>query len=92
MVTSRPVTPPVCKTVYLTDAIPGIKKLTREYGGDPIDARGAFDKALLLDTGTKDEISRTCFEAAQGVAEKKGDAASAVLISAYLEVLRKPRR
>jgi len=51
-------------------------------GGDPIDARAAFDKALLLDTGTKSEISKTYFEAAQGVADKKGDVA---LISVYLQ-------
>lgn len=53
--------------------------------GDPIDARGAFDKALLLDTGTKSQISKTYFEAAQGVADKKGDEASVALISAYLQ-------
>jgi len=51
-------------------------------GGDPLDARVAFDKALLLDTGTKSEISKTYFEAAQGVTDKKGDVA---LISAYLQ-------
>jgi tetratricopeptide (TPR) repeat protein len=54
-------------------------------GGDLVDARAAFDKALLLDTGTKSEISRTYFEAAQGLAEKKGDQGSVVLISAYLQ-------
>jgi len=51
-------------------------------GADPIDARAAFDKALLLDTSTKSEISKTYFEAAQGIADKKGDVA---LISAYLQ-------
>jgi Tfp pilus assembly protein PilF len=54
-------------------------------GGDPMDARAAFDKALLLDTSTKSEISKTYFEAAQGVAEKNGDEASVALISAYLQ-------
>ena len=54
-------------------------------GGDPMDARAAFDKALLLDTSTKSEISKTYFEAAQGIAEKKGDEASVALISAYLQ-------
>ncbi|MGO9240081.1 MAG: tetratricopeptide repeat protein [Bryobacteraceae bacterium] len=53
-------------------------------GGDPMDARAAFDKALLLDAGTKSEISRTYFEAAQGIEEKKGNEAPA-LISAYLQ-------
>ncbi len=42
-------------------------------GGDPIDARAAFDKALLLDTSTKSEIAKTYFEAAQGIADRKGD-------------------
>jgi len=54
-------------------------------GGDPIDARAALDKALLLDTGTKTEISRTYFEAAQGLAERKGDEGSVALVSAYLQ-------
>ncbi len=54
-------------------------------GGDPIDARAEFDKALLLDTSTKSEISRSYFEAAQGVAEKKGDQASLALTSPYLQ-------
>jgi hypothetical protein len=53
--------------------------------GNPTDARAAFDKALLLDAGTKSQISKTYFEAAQGIAEKRGDEASAVLISAYLQ-------
>lgn len=50
--------------------------------GDPVDARAAFDKALLLDTGTKSEISKTYFEAAQGLTEKNGDLA---LVGAYLQ-------
>ncbi len=50
--------------------------------GDPIDARGAFDKALLLDTGTKSEISKTYFEAGQGIAERKGDLS---LVAMYLQ-------
>jgi tetratricopeptide (TPR) repeat protein len=54
-------------------------------GGDPHDAGAAFDKALLLDTGTKKEISKTYFEAAQGIVEKKGDETSAAFISAYLQ-------
>jgi tetratricopeptide (TPR) repeat protein len=54
-------------------------------GGDPTDAHAAFDKALLLDTGNKSEISKTYLEAAQGVAEKNGDEPSAALISAYLQ-------
>ena len=54
-------------------------------GGDPISARAAFDKALLLDTGMKSEISKTYFEAAQGLAEKKGNEAPGPIISAYLE-------
>ena len=54
-------------------------------GGDPINARSAFDKALLLDASTKSEISRTYFEAAQGLAEKKGDVITGALISAYLQ-------
>lgn len=54
-------------------------------GGDPMDAHGAFDKALLLDTGTKSEISKTYFQAAQGIAEKNGDQASVGLISPYLQ-------
>jgi tetratricopeptide (TPR) repeat protein len=54
-------------------------------GGDPIDAKASFDKALLLDTNTKSEISKTYFEAAQGVAEKQGDQASSALVSAYLQ-------
>ena len=54
-------------------------------GGDPLSARAAFDKALLLDTGTKSEISKTYFEAAQGLAEKRGTEAPGPIISAYLE-------
>jgi tetratricopeptide (TPR) repeat protein len=53
-------------------------------GGDLIDARAAFDKALLLDSSTKTEISKTYFEAAQGTVESKGDGASA-LVSTYLQ-------
>jgi tetratricopeptide (TPR) repeat protein len=53
-------------------------------GGDPLDARAAFDKALLLDSSTKTEISKTYFEAAQGVVENKGDGASG-LVSTYLQ-------
>lgn len=53
--------------------------------GDVPDARSSFDKALLLDASTKSEISRTYFEAAQGIADKNGDAASASLISTYLQ-------
>src|ERR1022692_568543 len=54
-------------------------------GGDPISARASFDKALLLDTSTKSEISKTYFEAAQGLAEKKGTEAPGEIISAYLQ-------
>jgi tetratricopeptide (TPR) repeat protein len=53
--------------------------------GDVPNARSSFDKALLLDSGTKSEISETYFEAAQGIADKNGDEASASQISAYLE-------
>jgi tetratricopeptide (TPR) repeat protein len=52
--------------------------------GDPADAHAAFDKALLLDPSTKSEVSKTYFEAAQGLAEKKGDQATP-LIFAYLQ-------
>lgn len=54
-------------------------------GGDPLSARAAFDKALLLDTDTKGEISKTYFEAAQSIAEKKGTGAPGDIVSAYLE-------
>jgi tetratricopeptide (TPR) repeat protein len=54
-------------------------------GGDPIDARAAFDKALLLDTSTKSEIAKTYFEAAQGIADRKGDESSVAIIEAYLQ-------
>jgi len=53
--------------------------------GDPVSARASFDKALLLDTGTKSEISKTYFEAAQNLGEKTGTEAPSEVISAYLE-------
>ena len=54
-------------------------------GGDPMSARAAFDKALLLDTSTKTQISKTYFDAAQGIAEKRPDEGSSAIISAYLQ-------
>ena len=52
--------------------------------GDLPDARGAFDKALLLDTGAKSQISKVYFETAQSVAEKNGDG-GLPLVAAYLQ-------
>ena len=52
--------------------------------GDPPDATASFDKALLLDAGAKNQISKIYFEAAERIADKKTDA-GVLLVAAYVQ-------
>lgn len=53
--------------------------------GDEPDGRAAFDKAILLDAGTKDEISKGYFEAARKIVESIPRGEISPLVQHYLQ-------